>query len=212
MERILAPVAQVELKDVLNKTKQDILFNLNCVQVGTIVSFDADKNTASVRLNFQRQLANGQIIDYPVLKECPVVFLSGGKSYLSFPIKAGDSCLLLFNDRDIDTWWYTGETNVPPTPRAHSLSDAFCLVGVRPQSNPQALNDEYVDLNGGDKKIAIRNDQKSLATLIAELIDQIGAISTLPVTNGSPVTFTPSWVTQLNQIKTQFALLLEEGS
>lgn len=212
MERILAPIAQVEFKDVLNKTKADILFNLNCIQVGTIVSVNQIKNTASVKVNFQRQLATGEIVDYPVLQECPVVFLQGGTAYLNFPIKAGDTCLLLFNDRDIDTWWYTGETNVPPSSRAHSLSDAFCLVGVRPQSNPAALNSTYVDLNGGTNKLAIRNTAKTLKILIDTLLDDIIGIVTNPCVNGSPTQLNPATILKFQQLKAEFALLLEEGS
>lgn len=158
LNRVLGPQSQVQIRDVLDRTKDDVFYNLNCVQVGSIVSYDPAKNTASLQIGMKRQLPNNEIIDYPVLQDCPVFFLSGGQSYMSMPIQVGDSCLILFNDRDIDTWWATGESNVPNTPRAHSLSDAICLVGVRNQSDRVTLKTNAIEINGADKKILINTD------------------------------------------------------
>jgi len=158
LNRVLGPSANVEIKDVLQKTKQGVFNNLNCVQVGSIVKYDAPNNMAEVQISYKRKLPTNEIVTYPVLTECPVVFLSGGDTYLSFPIQPDDSCLILFNDRDLDTWWQTGEINVPPTSRAHSLSDAIVLVGVRNQSNKAALVDDKIELNGATKPILLRNE------------------------------------------------------
>jgi hypothetical protein len=170
LNRVLGPSAQVQIKDVLDKTKDDVFYNFNCVQVGSIISYDPAKNTASVQIQMKRELPNNSIVDYPPLQDCPVMFLSGGTSYLSFPILTGDSCVILFNDRDIDTWWATGSSNVPPSARAHSLSDAIIFVGVRNQSNKQTLLPTTVDLNGGEQRIAIRNTYDSLKSILDALL------------------------------------------
>lgn len=207
--RILGPVSQVEIRDVLSRTKSDVAYSLNCIQVAEIISYDAAKNTASVQIQFKRQLATGESMPYPVLQDCPVVFLSGGTSYLSFPIQAGDTCLVLFNDRDIDTWWLTGEVNVPATPRCHSLSDGFVLVGVRNQTNAEALLETVVVLNGGLQKIVIKNDIANLKLLIDSLITALnGLIITVAGTTG---VVSPASQVALNLIKTQFGTLLSDG-
>ena len=174
--RLINPVAAPEMKDILNRTKQDIAYNLNCVQIGTIVSYNASKNTAQVKINFQRQLPSNEIVDYPLLQDAPVFYLSGSSSFISMPISAGDTCLILFNDRDIDTWWLTGETNVPASDRAHSLSDALVLVGVRPQAKPLAVDATNVMINAGVSKVVIKNEITDLKILIDSLIDAIKAI------------------------------------
>jgi hypothetical protein len=240
LNRVLGPSAQVQIKDVLDKTKDDVFYNFNCVQVGSIISYDPSKNTASVQIQMKRELPNNSIVDYPPLQDCPVMFLSGGTSYLSFPILPGDSCVILFNDRDIDTWWATGSSNVPPSARAHSLSDAIILVGVRNQSNKQTLLPTTVDLNGGEKRIAIRNDYDNLKsildTLLSVISDQLIVWFTsqlLPAIEGITINLTGpqagqvtaasivaieatkvqllSIQTQILAIKTRLNLLLSEG-
>lgn len=163
LNRVLGPQAQVQIRDVLDRTKNDVFYNLNCVQVGSIVSYDPEKNTASLQIGMKRQLPNNEIIDYPVLQDCPVFFLTGGQAYISMPIEPGDSCLILFNDRDIDTWWATGANNIPNTPRSHSLSDAICLVGIRNQSDNITLKTNAIEINGGNKKVLINSESANIS-------------------------------------------------
>lgn len=239
INRVLGPTSQVQIKDVLDRTKDDVFYNMNCVQVGRIISYDATKNTASVQIGMKRQLPNNEIITYPPLEDCPVMFLTGGTSSISLPIEPGDTCIILFNDRDIDTWWATGESNVPPTPRAHSLSDGICLVGVRNQSNKKTLSTQALSLDGGLKKILIKNDAENLKLILDGLVSTLSTGlnpwlktsliptlqgltvqsggSALPLTVASiaalgALTATIDTLTaQLNSTATQLALLLDEG-
>ena len=48
-----------------------------------------------------------------------------------FEVHEGDACLVIFADRDIDAWFESGEAEVPPSGRMHSLSDGFAFVGFR---------------------------------------------------------------------------------
>lgn len=207
--QILGPVSKPNFNDVLNRTKSDIFFNLNCVQVGSIISYNPAKNTASIQIAMKRQMPTGEVSIYPPLQDCPVVVMSGGKSFISLPIKPGDPCLVFFNDRDIDTWWATGETNVPATSRAHSLSDGFALVGIRNQSNKLDLNDTIVLVDAGDTKIAIKNDAVSLKTLIDQLIDTI-KLAVIDV-SGTTGAINPATQALLDNSKAQFDLLLDGG-
>ena len=67
----------------------------------------------------------------------PVYYPSGGGFTLTFPIAAGDECIVLFNDRQIDNWLATGAGKPPIVGRAHDLSDGLALVGIR--NNTRAL-------------------------------------------------------------------------
>lgn len=66
-----------------------------------------------------------------------MVFPRGGGCTLTFPVKAGDECLVIFADRCIDFWWQSGGVQEPVDDRQHDLSDAFCIVG--PQSQAQKI-------------------------------------------------------------------------
>lgn len=73
----------------------------------------------------------------PLLVDCPVYFPSGGNCTLTFPVKPGDECLVVFASRCIDAWWQSGGVQEQAESRTHSLADGFALVGVR--SRPRAL-------------------------------------------------------------------------
>lgn len=102
---------------------------------GIVQSFDAAKRTVVVQPAIQAQVQqpDGSFVwvDLPLLLDCPVFFPSGGGVTLTFPIKAGDECLVVFASRCIDTWWQSGGyQNIQADLRMHDLSDGFALVGV----------------------------------------------------------------------------------
>lgn len=124
--------------------------DVNCVSIGTIQAFDATTQTATVSINYLKVVKganpnlpnpapNDQTSDvylqYPLLIKCPVVVLQGGGAYLTFPIQPGDTGLVFFNDRELDTWLETGQISYPHNLRTHDLSDAIFLGGIRNLTN-----------------------------------------------------------------------------
>jgi hypothetical protein len=195
------------LKMVLDAFKEDIFATLNCHAVGIIESFDKDLQTASVSFAYSSFSVNDIFIpdkDYPKLEDVPVVVLGGGRGSLRFPIEKGDSCLLLFNDRDIASWLTVGSTKPKLTSdRKHDLSDCFAIVGLR--SSAEVIKDYDADRTElvHDKtiismkdRIRIKNDFASLFTILNLLMDSI-----TPTTGITP---------ELKEaIKLQLALLME---
>jgi hypothetical protein len=96
--------------------KQDVFSSLHCALPGVVESFDADSQTAAIRPG-----ARGM----PLLRDVPV-FMP-----VSFEITAGNPCLVIFADCDIDAWFEGGDPADPVSGRMHSLSDAFAFVGFR---------------------------------------------------------------------------------
>ena len=130
------------LCEVLDQLGDSIKQTFNCHSIGTIQSFDPVDQTATVNLNYKKiSLYDGSIKDYQGLVKCPVVIINGGGAFLSFPIAAGDSCLVMFCDREIDTWWQYGGVNAPKSARIHDLNDGVALVGIRNSRNPIANYD-----------------------------------------------------------------------
>lgn len=124
------PIPDPSLSDVLDVAQQDFALALNCVKIGQIQSFDVAKKTATIQILFTRVLPDESIQSYPLLVDCPVFTLQGGGGGIQFPIVAGDQCLVLFADRNIDAWFTTGNEQPPLTPRTHDLSDGIALVGL----------------------------------------------------------------------------------
>lgn len=108
---------------------------------GIIESFDAATQTAVVQPAVQGQFTASDgtvmLVDLPLIPDVPVQFPSGGGFTLTFPVSAGDECLLVFASRGIDAWHALGGVQQPTAARRHALSDAFAMVGVR--SVPRAL-------------------------------------------------------------------------
>lgn len=167
-----------ELIDVLNILQKQIMLNLVSHHVGTIEKFDAANQTARVKISYKKTFyepnqATGDYEevykDYPLLIDCPVIVLGGGKGSLRFPIAPGDDCLLLFNDRDIDNW-FEGNYDAPPSSlRLHSISDGFALVGIRNSTASLPLYSiDRTEIHHGDKTKLSLGDTDIIFTFIKD--------------------------------------------
>lgn len=168
-EQSLASLLQLEQLDTLD--------TLNCHQVGEIVSFDSSKQTAEVQIKMLRPF-NGELKKYPILLDCPCVILGGGKGRITFPIEKGDSCLVLFNDKDIDNWYASGQTMQPRTPRMHNFADAIALVGIRNKQN--RITDYLADgteLKYGGSTIKLENNKVTITNGTAQIEMSSGSIT-----------------------------------
>ncbi len=204
-----------QLTDTLFQLKLDIFRNLNAVKVGQIQSFDGTRRTVVAQILFKRILNDGTVADYPVLVDCPVFTLQGGGGAIQFPIAKGDTCLLLFSDRNMDAWFKNGASAAPFDARCHDLSDGIALVGlnalgsVLPAYETSVAKFSYdgatIGLSGG--MIAIKNGTTNLLTLLDAFIDVLAALTvqdgatTLPLTTAA--------IAALNAFKLQFAVLLQ---
>lgn len=105
---------------------------------GIIQSFDPDAVTAVVQpaiKGVEHDESGAEVsVSLPLLVDVPVVFPRGGGCTLTFPVKEGDECLVIFADRCIDFWWQSGGIQEPVDERMHDLSDAFCIVGPQSQA------------------------------------------------------------------------------
>lgn len=157
MSQIASPVPP-NLRAVLDAFKQEIFYGFNCHEVGRIVSFNATTQTAAVQIEVLKIIVDQQV-PYPLLTDCPVSVLTGGTATLTMPIKPGDTCLVLFNDRDLDNWFDSGNVVAPNSSRAHSLSDGLVLVGFRNKANAVAgYETDRASLRNNGAKVSVLDD------------------------------------------------------
>jgi len=118
-----------------------IFSTLRVALPGIIQSFDPEAVTCVVQPAIKGSVldTHGQPVSLalPLLVDVPVVFPRGGGCTITFPVRAGDECLVIFSDRCIDFWWQSGGVQEPVDPRQHDLSDGFALVG--PQSQKEKI-------------------------------------------------------------------------
>lgn len=124
-------------QQLLEVFRHAISSQLRVAMPGIIQSFDASKVTCVVQPAIKGSLTdskgNVQSVNLPLLVDVPVVFPRGGGVTMTFPIKSGDECLVVFADRCIDFWWQNGGIQEAIDPRQHDLSDAFAFIGVQSQ-------------------------------------------------------------------------------
>ncbi|EOI2401111.1 hypothetical protein DOD04_01105 [Klebsiella michiganensis] len=122
---------------------------------GIIQSFDPDAVTAVVQpaiKGVEHDESGAEVsVSLPLLVDVPVVFPRGGGCTLTFPVTAGDECLVIFADRCIDFWWQSGGIQEPVDGRMHELSDAFCIVGPQSQAKKiSGISTSAVELRSDD--------------------------------------------------------------
>lgn len=199
------PIEEPTLMDLLNQVKADIFRTLNCHALATVKSFNSTDQTVEAtidycRTRFERNRAGQYVpkyVNYPTLIDVPVISLCGGDGGLTFPITAGDKCLILFNDRDISNWFAEQTPGGPnASARMHSLSDGIALVGL---NSIGTYVTNKVKLFKGDTQITLgtkinisnasedlKDILENLVTAINDLVTATAAITVICAAPGNP--------------------------
>jgi hypothetical protein len=137
---------------------------------GTIQSYNSAQMTATVQINI-RDFWRQQNGDYtwetvPTLLDVPVAFPRGGGLLLTFPIAAGDECLIVFANRCIDGWWQSGGVQNEMEFRANFLSDGIAVMGLWSLPNvPPAISSSAAQLRTTDGTAYVEVGQDGHITL-----------------------------------------------
>lgn len=201
---LLTPNNNKSLLNLFELAATEIMNTLHCIKIGEIQSFDSTNQTVSVRILHKKinetNLDERELEDYSILSEVPVVIMGGGGTYISHPIKQGDTCLLLFNDYELDNWWVTGDSLPSDFPRNHDLSDAIALVGLNNMTKLIQTYSQFLDLHYSDnsniiigENIDINNAQTNISgnlTVNQAIVGQTTTTSELHDSRGVSGTFT----------------------
>lgn len=160
-----------------------IQYDLNCHRVGKIVKFNPDDLTCDVEL-LELKPTQSRLDKYALIQGLPLLIDGGIDTNLTFGDVTGAECLVHFNDRDIDSWFDTGESYMPNSKRMHDFSDGF--VSLRPHNKNDVIDYEIdgTVLHKGQNKIKITSDgiivsvvggcvltlKDNTATLVGDLI------------------------------------------
>lgn len=106
---------------------------------GIIQSFDPLAQTAIVQPAIREKVTNPDLtqswVTLPLLLDVPIVLPRAGGFALTFPIAAGDECLVIFADMCIDGWFSSSGIQNQIEKRRHDLSDTFAVMGIWSQPN-----------------------------------------------------------------------------
>ena len=105
--------------------------------------YDETKLLCDVKPLVRDPLPDGTTASVPVICNVPVAFQGGGGFRVTFPVKAGDTVLLVFGERSLDRWLNDGGEVDPVDPRRHDLSDAVAIPGLRPFAGTNAATSAH---------------------------------------------------------------------
>jgi Phage protein Gp138 N-terminal domain len=179
-------------QDALMKALAGWQSNMWTALPAIVQSFNATAMTCEVQptieINFKSPV-DGSIIwkSIPLLRDCPVVFPSGGGAMLTFPIVAGDEVLVVFSSRCIDAWWAYGKVQKQPALRMHNLSDGFVIPGIKSQPNVIAnISTTETELRSDDGNTVIGlNAASGTITLKASTININGTVNVTGALNNN---------------------------
>ena len=87
-------------------------FDIRVAIPAEITSIDFEKQTCKAQPTIRERLILNdkyEWVELPELLEVPFFIPFGGDFNMTFPIKEGDECLIVFSDLCIDGWWQNME-------------------------------------------------------------------------------------------------------
>jgi hypothetical protein len=155
-----------EVKNIIKGWMDKRVNNIHTSMPGSIVSYDPGTNRASVQPNGSFKAQDGRNVRYPIIHNVPLHFPmgQGGTSGITFPINAGDGCLLVFSETQNDDFLSSNKGDSPDV-RNHSLNDAIAIPGVYSGAAPSNVahpgdvclfqGGSLVQLNGDMFKVTV---------------------------------------------------------
>ena len=122
-------------------------------------------NKISVQPALQEELPDGKNKDITILVDMPIQWPSGGGAVMTFPIKVGDSVLVVFSMRSISDFQVsTGGTVAPFDDRLHNLSDGYVIPGIFKDIDQPSPNASAVEIKFSGGSITINPDGTQAGT------------------------------------------------
>ena len=144
-----------EFKDAIKKWIKKGGEDVHVSMIGKIESYNPSTNRASITPVGSYTAPDWQEIPYPTIHNVPLQFPcgNGGKSGCTFPVKTGDTCIIIFADHQIENF-LSGEKS--DDMRNHSMNDAYAI--------PTLFSDAVPTLKSNSDDVCLFNNG-SLVTL-----------------------------------------------
>ena len=176
---------------------------------GRIESYDPVTQTCSVQ-----PLVKDGVVDetgvrtperLPVVSSVPVCFLGSGAFSITWPIKVGDTVLLVFSSSSIDRWLALGGEVDPIDDRRQHITDAIAIPGLRDLGHAipatgtdgtamvmQATSIKLGD-NTASSPVALKSDLLQLKAAIVSAVISLGAGGASTITAAADANAGGTW-------------------
>ena len=129
---------------------------LNCMRIGIIKEFYPDSLTVKVLIANKKVIGQNPDGTQKVRDYAPIIAkVCYANPFCTFPITEGMECILLFSDREIESWFINGSVNPRGYERMHDLTDAVAIVGIRSLPKMIEILADCLNLFYGSSNIAL---------------------------------------------------------
>lgn len=122
------------MADVFREGLEDRLRDLHTALPAEVLEYDSANQTITARPTVRQAILDddGRYVeeDIPEIYDVPVMFPRTAAGYITFPIVPGDTVLLVFCERSIGQWRYTGTTCSAGDQSPHPMSAAVAIPGL----------------------------------------------------------------------------------
>ena len=157
-----------ETAQVIEDAIEARLIDVHVALPGAVQKYVPTKQTADIELQLDRILpkADGTFVteSLPILQNIRVAFPGGGDFYVSFPLKVGDTGLVIFNEMSIDQWRSIGVVTSPGDIGRHTLTGGVFYPGLT--TDLDAITDADIATKAvfgrrGGAAVTIANDDET---------------------------------------------------
>lgn len=157
---------------------------LNCMRIGIIKEFYPDSLTVKVLIANKKVIGQNPDGTQKVRDYAPIIAkVCYANTFCTFPITEGMECILLFSDREIESWFINGSVNPRGYERMHDLTDAVAIVGIRSLPKMIKILADCLNLFYGTSNIAL---SENLINITAETV-QVANFQAMNGASGSLV-------------------------
>jgi hypothetical protein len=194
-----------ELADVLRAALAADRADIHVLMPGRVTAYDAARRRASVQPLIRRgrvdEAGERQAELLPIVNEVPVVFPGSGGDRIKFPVRPGDTVLLLFAESSLDLWLARGGEVDPGDDRRFSLSDGIAIPGLMHAASDAPRLIEFTDteirlggagavdglIKGTSYNSALQTFLTALSTFVSAIVDNTGAPSAAKATMNAAI-------------------------
>lgn len=210
------------LAQMISNAIESKLLDVHTSLPAEIIKYDNGK--AEVKILIKRNI-NGEPLEFPPIPDVPVLQprSNGGKSYVSMPIKKGDTGMVTFQERSIDKWLVSGGSVDPDDARKFDLSDAIFTPGLYPDNNKleyenknalEVVNDRCSIILHPDGKMEFKGVSEDFVSIVSSVIDNLIGATTISTGTATPAgvvattgSFDPATIAKFTQNKVQIATI-----
>lgn len=151
-----------EVKEAIGNWIKKATDGLHVCCTGKIEAFDSSSNRASITPCGKFKIEDGRELDFPTIYNVPVYFPcgAGGSAGITFPIRPGDLCIVVFADSQLDD--FLGGRDCED-PRKHSMNDAIAIPGLYSNAVPTVSgNPNDLCLVNAGSKVVLNGSKMSI--------------------------------------------------